>query len=54
MKTIVYYDCLRYIVLLNFTMDGGVLFCVRTEARTRVLTDMSEIQLHKNEVGGYA
>ena len=54
MKTIVYYDCLRSIVLLNFTMDGGALFRVRTEARTRVLTEMSEIRLHKNEVGGYA
>ena len=35
-------------------MDGGALFCVRTEAKTRVLTEMSEIRLHKNEVGGYA
>ena len=35
-------------------MDSGALFCVRTEARTRVLTEMSEIRLHKNEVGGYA
>ena len=35
-------------------MDGGALFRVRTEARTRVLTEMSEIRLHKNEVGGYA
>ena len=34
-------------------MDGGALFRVRTEARTRVLTEMSEIRLHKNEVGGY-
>ena len=54
MKTIVYYDCLRSIVFLNFTMDGGALFRVRTEARTRVLTEMSEICLHKNKVGGYA
>ena len=54
MKTIVYYDCLRSIVLLNFTMEGGALFRVRTEARTRVLTEMSEIRLHKTEVGGYA
>ena len=54
MKTIVYYDCLRYIVLFNFNMDGGALFRVRTEAITRVLTDMPEIRLHKNEVGGYA
>ena len=37
-----------------FTMDGGALFSVRTEARTMVLTEMSEICLHKNEVGGYA
>ena len=35
-------------------MDGGALFRVRTEARTRVLTEMSEIRLHKKEVGGYA
>ena len=35
-------------------MDGGALFRVRTEARTRVLTEMSEIRLHKNEVGVYA
>ena len=37
-----------------FTMDGGALFCVCTEARTRVLTEMSEIRLHKNEVRVYA
>ena len=54
MKTIVYYNFLPSVVLLNFTMDVGVLFCVRTEARTRILTDMLEIRLHKNEVGGYA
>ena len=53
MKTIVYYDFLRSIVLLNFTMDGGALFRVCTEARTRVLTVMLEIHLHRNEVGGY-
>ena len=53
MKTIVYYDCLRSIVFLIFTMDGGALFRVRTEARTRVLTEMSEICLHNNEVRGY-
>ena len=35
-------------------MGGGALFCVHTEARTRVLTEMSEIRLHKNKVGGYA
>ena len=35
-------------------MDGGALFRVRTETRTRVLTKMSDIRLHKNEVGGYA
>ena len=35
-------------------MDGGALFCVCTEARTRVLTEMSDIRLHKNKVGGYA
>ena len=35
-------------------MDGGALFRVHREARTRVLTEMSEIRLHKNEVGGYA
>ena len=54
MKTIVYHDCLRSIVLLNFTTDGGALFRVCTEARTRVLTEMSKLRLHKNEVGGYA
>ena len=36
-----------------FTMDGGALFRVLTEARTRVLTEMPEIRLHRNEVGGY-
>ena len=35
-------------------MDGSTLFFVRTEAITRVLTEMSEIRLHKNEVSGYA
>ena len=35
-------------------MDSGALFRVRTEARTRVLTEMSEIRLRKNKVGGYA
>ena len=35
-------------------MDGGALFRVCTEARTRVLTKMFEIRLHKNEVGSYA
>ena len=54
MKTIVYYNCLRSLVLLNFIMNAIALFCVRTEARKRVLTEMSEIRLHKNEVGGYA
>ena len=34
-------------------MDGGALFRVRTEARTRVLTEISEICPHKNEFGGY-
>ena len=34
-------------------MDGGALFRVRMEARTRVLTKMLDIRLHKNEVGGY-
>ena len=34
-------------------MHGGALFRVRTEARTRVPTEMSEIRLHKNKVGGY-
>ena len=54
MKTIVYYDCLRSIVLLNFTMNDRALFLVCTEARTRVLREMSEIRLQKNEVGSYA
>ena len=35
-------------------MDGSALFRVPTEAKTRVLMEMSEICLHKNEVGGYA
>ena len=35
-------------------MDGDSLFCVRTEERTRALTKMSDICLHKSEVGGYA
>ena len=35
-------------------MDGSALCRIRTEARTRVLTEMSEICLHKNKVGGYA
>ena len=54
MKTIVYYYCLYYIYLIIFTLDGGALFRVHMEARTRVLTEMLEIRLHKNEVGGYA
>ena len=35
-------------------MDGGALFRVHTEERTRFLTEMLEIRLHKNKVGGYA
>ena len=35
-------------------MYGGMLFRFRTEAKNRVLTEMSEIRLHKNKVGGYA
>ena len=35
-------------------MDGGALFRVRTEARTRVLAEMSKIRLHKKKVGSYA
>ena len=35
-------------------MYGGALLRVCAEARTRVLTEISEIRLHKNEVGGYA
>ena len=35
-------------------MDGGNLFRVRTDARTRVRAEMAELLLHKNEVGGYA
>ena len=54
MKTIVYYDFLGSIVLLNLTIDSGALFRVHVEARTRVLTERSEICLHKNEVGGCA
>ena len=54
MKTTVYYDCLNSIVLLNFTTDGGAIFRVRTEARNRVLKEMSDTCLHNNEVGGYA
>ena len=36
-----------------FTTDGGAIFCIGTEARTRVPTEMLEIRLHKNKVGGY-
>ena len=54
MNTIVYYDCLPSIVLLNFTMDGGALFRVPTEEKPRVLTEMLEIRFKKNEVGDYA
>ena len=54
MKTIVYHDCVCSIVSLHFTIDGGALFRVRMEARTRVLAEMSEICLHKNEVSCYA
>ena len=35
-------------------MDGGILLCVRTEASIRVLKEILEICLHKNEVCGYA
>ena len=35
-------------------MDGGALFRVLTEARTRVLAEMLEIRLHKNKFGSYA
>ena len=35
-------------------MDGGALFRVRTEERTRVLTEILEICLHKKKVGVYA
>ena len=52
MKTIVYYDFLRSIVFPIFTMDNDALFRVHKEAGTRILTEMSEIRLHKNEVGG--
>ena len=34
-------------------MEGGNLFRVRTDARTRVRAEMAELLLHKNEVGGY-
>ena len=35
-------------------MDGGTLFRVCMEERTRVQTEMPEICLYKNEVDGYA
>ena len=35
-------------------MYGGALFRILTKARTRVLTEISDICLHKNKVGGYA
>ena len=35
-------------------MDGGALFRVRMEERTRYLTEMSGICLHKKKIGGYA
>ena len=53
MKTIVYYYFLRSIVLLNLTVDCGALFRFRTEAITRVLTEMLDIRLQKKN-GGYA
>ena len=34
-------------------MDGGALLRVRTEARTRVLTEMLDIRLHRNKVSGH-
>ena len=34
-------------------MDGGSIFRVCTEARARVSLEMTDIKLHKNEVGGY-
>ena len=35
-------------------MDGIALSSVQTEERTKVLMEMLEIRLHKNEVDGYA
>ena len=35
-------------------MDGCALFHIRTQARTRVLMEMSDIRLRKNEVSGYS
>ena len=54
MKTIVFYDCLHSISFPISTTDGGALFHVRMEARTRILTEMLDIRFHKNKVGGYA
>ena len=34
-------------------MDGGEIFCVRTDARTRVELEMGDVMLHKNELGGH-
>ena len=35
-------------------MDGGGIFRVRTDARTRLGIEMGDIMLHNNELGGYA
>jgi hypothetical protein len=35
-------------------MEGGALFRVRSEAEARVLAEMAELVLLKNDVGGYA
>ena len=35
-------------------MEGGALFKVRSEAKERVPVAFTAIDLHKNEVGGYA
>ena len=34
-------------------LEGGALFRVRSEAEARVLAEMAEIVLLKNDVGGY-
>ena len=35
-------------------MDGGEIFRVRNYTRKAVTGDMTNLRLHKNEVGGYA
>ena len=49
-----YHQAQPTVLFVSICSDLREVFRVRTEARTRILTGMSEIRLHKNEVGGYA